>query len=206
MGKRGPKPRGEFDQTTVFTCRLTAQTRRFIDAAKKKSGRSFGQELEHWLRRAVEAKQYAIDHFGNDQNEAICKLIGLTIQATGALRRKKDDPKSVEIDPTLWLRDASVFDATMSGILHLMAGFRPGGADPSAGIHMTTAARALLEELRKAEPADLSVPLGQAENKHEVALADLKADLGELAEPYEKWAEPTVPAVKKNRAFRRNRK
>src|SRR5436190_8655752 len=134
MGKRGPAPKGPFTQSTVFSCRLQPDTRARLDAARAKSGHSLGQELEFWLRRAFKEEDRAIDAYGTRQNCAVCKLIGQTIQAAGVVRRK--DPKTIEIDPTLWLRDPTVFDAAVSGILHLLAGFRPSGTDPTnAGLH-----------------------------------------------------------------------
>jgi hypothetical protein len=200
MGKRGPAPRGEFAKSTVFSCRLQADTRRRLDVAKTQSGRSLGQELEWWLQRAFKEHDSAVEHYGSRQNEAICKLIGEIIKTTGIVVRyeyeeskygqevaktAEGDPifslrepeKKIETDPSLWLRDPSVFDATIAGILHVLAGFRPGGGAYPFGIYMTTAAVALLKEVSN---AGHSLPIDERPNR-ESAMADLKQDLGELA-------------------------
>ena len=51
MGRRGPKPKGEFSgKTAVVSLRLQPDTRARLTTAKEASGRSFTQELEKRLR------------------------------------------------------------------------------------------------------------------------------------------------------------
>jgi hypothetical protein len=180
MAKLGRRPRGEFAQSTQFSCRLQPDTRERLEAEAEKRNHSLTQELEYWLNRGFLAEDRAVEYYGNPQNAAICKLIGLAIQSTGAVRRKKD--KTVEFDPTLWLCDSSVFDATVSSIFHLLAWFRPGGLNPNAGIHMTTAASKLLDELCE-DDASL----------RPINLRAIKANLGELAQrPHPYGGEPLI--------------
>jgi len=51
----GRKPKGEFPRkTSAFSTRITAETRRGIDNAASRSGRSVSQEAEHLLRTALQ--------------------------------------------------------------------------------------------------------------------------------------------------------
>ena len=85
MGKRGPKPKGEYGgkggRTAVLSTRLQRDTRARLVAAAKANVRSLSQELEHRLRRTFTEDDKAIDWYGTQQTEAVVKLIGATIQS-----------------------------------------------------------------------------------------------------------------------------
>src|SRR4051794_10460816 len=113
MGKRGPAPKGEYGhKTAVFSTRLQRDTRARLAATAKASGRSLSQELEHRLRRTFVDDDKAIDFFGSVQNAAICKLLGMTIAATGTtwLKKTEDGWVSDPKDGGEWLRDQKLFD------------------------------------------------------------------------------------------------
>ena len=50
MGKRGPKPRGEFEgKTETFTTRITPKMREALETEARRHGRSISQEVERRL-------------------------------------------------------------------------------------------------------------------------------------------------------------
>lgn len=83
MGKRGPKPRGAYaGKTAVFSTRIMPETLSLLNAAKKTHGTrewSLSQEVEHRLRRTFSDDETDVKFYGNKQNAAIVKLIGLVI-------------------------------------------------------------------------------------------------------------------------------
>src|SRR5262245_40730201 len=96
MGKRGPRPKGEYGRkggrTAVLSTRLQPDTRKRLVAATQASGRSLSQELEHRLRRTFTEDDKAVEFYGSEQTAAVVKLIGAVIQSTAtttSLRTKK---------------------------------------------------------------------------------------------------------------------
>jgi hypothetical protein len=93
MGKRGPKPKGEYGRTAartaVLSTRLQPDTRARLEDAAKSSRRSLSQELEHRLRRSFIEEDAVVDFYGSKTNAAIVKLIGAVIQSTCTDWRKK---------------------------------------------------------------------------------------------------------------------
>src|SRR6516164_3768972 len=88
MGKRGPQPKGEYGRkigrTAVLSARIQPDTRRRLVDATEASGRSLSQELEHRLRRTFIDDDKAVEFYGSDRNEAVLKLVGVTIQSAAA--------------------------------------------------------------------------------------------------------------------------
>src|SRR5215831_7264628 len=176
MGKRGPRPRGEYGnkigRTAVLSTRLQPDTRTRLVAATKVSGRSLSQELEHRLRRTFIDDDRAVDFFGTEQNAAVLKLIGATIQSTGTriLRNKKYE----------WLKEDWLFDDVVDAIIHMLLWFRPGGDSSRHGITIsstTDRADQLISEIRSADP---SLPITKRSTRQH-AMAVLKEKLGDLA-------------------------
>ena len=68
MGKRGPKPKGEYGgkiaRTAVLSTRLQPDTRARLSKAAKASGRSLSQELEHRLRGSFIEEDKVVDFYG----------------------------------------------------------------------------------------------------------------------------------------------
>jgi hypothetical protein len=217
MGKRGPKPRGEYSgKTAVLSVRLQPDTRARLEAEKEASGRSFTQELEKHLRRSFVEDDRAVEFYGTVQNAAILKLIGLVIQAASKTRLRQARGGKWVPDPAgseEWLRDPELFDSVCTAIRHTLAWFRPGGA--IGGLSYSSDAEALLDEIRAADPARPLDPYSSREH----ALAKLKDGLGELAQrphPYDVWskaepvlrsgkAEALIPAAKPAKRKRRKK-
>jgi hypothetical protein len=206
MGKRGPQPKGEYGRkigrTAVLSTRLQPDTRARLFQAAKANGRSLSQELEHRLRRTFIDDDKAVEFFGTEQNAAVLKLIGATIQSTGTrtLRNKKYE----------WLKDQWLFDDVVDAIEHMLLWFRPGGDSGRRSITMssaTTRMDELIDEIRSADP---SLPITKGSTRQH-AMATLKDRLGELASrphPYEEWrnTEPSVRVVPSRPAKRSEKK
>jgi hypothetical protein len=209
MGKRGPKPQGEFSgKTAVISVRLRPETRRRLETEKKASGRSLSQELEWRLRGSFVEDDKAVDFYGSAQNAAILKLLGLVIQAVGTTRLQKRagkwGPNPAEGDE--WLRNPELFDSVCNAIQHTLEWWRPGGA--GRALVYNSDSEALLDEIRAANAAS---PFDKGVTTRQHALAKLRDGLGELAQrphPHDAWskaephadfvmrADPLVPAKK----------
>jgi CelD/BcsL family acetyltransferase involved in cellulose biosynthesis len=206
MGKRGPRPKGEYGgkggRTAVLSTRLQPDSRARLVAAAKTNGRSLSQELEHRLRRTFTEDDKAVDWYGSGQTAAVVKLIGATIHSAAARvsKRGKHD----------WLEEQWLFDDVMDAIAHVLLWFRPGGDSgrrPIALSSGTNEADTLMEEIRSADP---SLPIAKGSTRQH-ALAMLKDKLGDLAKgphPYEDWQkrEPPVRIVVPRPAKRREKK
>ena len=111
--KRGPgggrKPRGEFKgKTATLTTRITPETRRALDSAAQKSGRSLSQEVEYRLGQSLLKNR---DRRGDVRalGEAIAMLLECVERATEAR----------------WGDDAFTCRALQHGIEFLMSHFGP---------------------------------------------------------------------------------
>ena len=205
MGKRGPKPKGEYGRhggrTAVLSTRLQPDTRARLVAAAKAKGRSLSQELEHRLRWTFTEDDKAVDWYGSGQTAAVVKLIGATIQSASARvsTRGKHD----------WLTEQWLFDDVMDAIAHVLLWFRPGGDSGGRSITLssgTNKADKLMDEVRLADP---SLPITKGSTRQH-ALAMLKDKLGDLANgphPYEDWQknEPPVRIIPAKPATRKTK-
>ena len=79
MGKRpGPTPRGEFeDKSAVFSTRIRADTRDWLEETSKESDRSLSQQVEYLLRRAREEDGKIEKAFGSRRNYALMRTISI---------------------------------------------------------------------------------------------------------------------------------
>jgi hypothetical protein len=192
MGRRGPASKGEYGgkiaRTAVLSTRLQPDTRTRLEAAKKASGRSLSQELEHRLRRSFIDDDKAVEFYGTEQNAAVVKLIGATIQSTTARISKKGKHE--------WLKEQWLFDDVMDAIAHMLLWFRPGGDGGrreitlSSGTHISDQ---LINEIRASDP---SLPITKGSNRQH-AMAMLKEKLGDLTQhqhPYDVWLKKELPA------------
>jgi hypothetical protein len=168
MGKRGPRPRGEYEnKTAVFSTRIRPDTRRALEAARIKSGRSLSQELEHRLRQSFHEDKVEITLFGNKQNAAIVRLLGLQIRAVGT--NWFDD------DPGAWLRSTQEFDEVRTAMVHALSWFHPDPQNDRLLFYHSKAAE-ILEEIATADP---TIPLSKTTPRQH-AMVWLKDRLGEL--------------------------
>ena len=89
MGRRpGPKPRGEFeDKSKVFTTRIRADTREWLEQSAKANKLSLSQQVERLLRRAWDEDRYIEKAFGSRRNFALMRLIAATAETIGSRRR-----------------------------------------------------------------------------------------------------------------------
>jgi hypothetical protein len=191
MGKRGPQPKGEYGRksarTAVLSTRLQPDTRGRLVAASEANGRSLSQELEHRLRRTFTEDDKAVEFYGSEQNAAVVKLIGVTIQSAAArtLSNKKYE----------WLKEQWLFDDVMDAVKHVLLWFRPGGDSGRREITLSSATNQiddLIDEIRSADP---SLPITKGSTRQH-AMAMLKDKLGELAyhpHPYDEWNKKEPP-------------
>jgi hypothetical protein len=201
MGKRGPRPKGEYGgkigRTAVLSTRLQPDTRERLVAAKEAGRRSLSQELEHRLRWTFIEDDKAVELYGTEQTAAIVRLIGVTIQAAaarGASNGKKYD----------WLKEQWLFDDVMDAIEHILLWFRPGGDGERREIKLssgTNQAEHLINEIRASDP---SLPIAKRSSRQHT-MAMLKDKLGDLTKhrrPYDDWLKkaPRVRIAVPNRA------
>jgi TraY domain len=110
----------------VLSTRLQPDTRARLVAAKTASGRSLSQELEHRLRRTFIEEDKAVEFYGTEQNAAVVRLIGATIQSAAARISTKGKHE--------WLKEQWLFDDVMDAIAHMLLWFRPGGDSATATV------------------------------------------------------------------------
>jgi TraY domain len=200
MGKRGPKPRGEYGgkiaRTAVLSTRLQPDTRARLSKAAKASGRSLSQELENRLRSTFIEEDKVVDFYGSESNAAILKVIGTVIQSTCTswLVKTADGwVPDVHKDPGEWLRDPKLFDQALTAIVHALMWFKPsGGRDDQFLFYHSTAER-IVDEIRSADP---SLPITKGSTRQH-AMAKLKDKLGNLARqrhPYDELLKKESPA------------
>ena len=191
MGKRGPRPKGEYGRhvrrTALFSTRIQPDTRARLFSAATASGRSLSQEMEHRLRRTFVEDDKVIEFYGNNETAAVVKLIGAVIQSTATTispNRKYE-----------WLKDQFVFDNVMLAIRHVLLWFRPGGDSGLREITLgtaTTQVDQLIDEISSSDPA-LPITTGST-RQHSLAM--LKDKLGKLVttrNPYDDLRKPTRP-------------
>jgi hypothetical protein len=205
MGRRGPPPKGEYGgkigRTAVLSTRLQPDTRARLVEEKKASGRSLSQELEHRLRRTFIEDDKAVEFYGTEQNAAVVRLIGATIQSAAARISTKGKNE--------WLKEQWLFDDVMDAIAHTLLWFRPGGDSGKREITLssgTNRTEQLINEIRSSDP---SLPITKGSNRQH-AMAMLKDKLGDLAKhqhPYDVWLkkEPPVRIAVPDRAKRKNK-
>jgi hypothetical protein len=203
MGKRGPRPKGEYGgkiaRTAVLSTRLQPDTRARLSEAAKASGRSLSQELEHRLRRTFIDDDKAVDFYGTEQNAAIVKLLGTTIHFTATRISSQGKHE--------WLTKQFLFDDVMSAIKHTLLWFRPGGDDGIREMTIssgTERAQQLMNEIRAADPA---LPITSGSNRQH-GMAMLKEKLGDLVserKPYDDLRRPR-PLARRNISNRLKRK
>lgn len=179
MGKRGPKPRGEYaGKSKVLSTRIRPDLRAALDAASKESGRSLSQEIEHRLRRTFTDEKEIRDRFGSRENFYIMRAIDLAIQ-TVVMR---------EESVAEWLNDRETFDRVCKTIGVVLDAIRPPDLTPeeleySAGLdadmHSDSETLAALV-WKSIQDADPSLPLDKGSIlDHRLAL--LKSELGAIA-------------------------
>jgi hypothetical protein len=214
MGKRGPRPKGEYGgkigRTAVLSTRLQPDTRRRLVAATGTSGRSLSQELEHRLRRTFIEDDNAVEFYGCQSNAAILKLIGAIIQSTCSnwdVKTADGWVPDLDKDPEEWLRDPKLFDGVLMAIVHALIWFKPNeGRDEQLFFYHSTA-ESIINEIRSADP---SKPITKRSTRQH-AMAMLKDKLGDLARhrhPYDDWSanEPPVRIVVPNPAKKKQKR
>jgi hypothetical protein len=191
MGKRGPRPKGEYGgkigRTAVLSTRLQPDTRARLAAATETSGRSLSQELEHRLRRTFFEDDKTVEFYGTEQSAAVVRLIGATIQSTATRISTRGKHE--------WLKEQWLFDDVMDAIMHMLLWFRPGGDTGRQELKLssgTDRAEQLINEIRTSDP---SLPITKGSTRQH-AMAMLKDKLGDLARhrhPYDDWREKDAP-------------
>lgn len=186
MGKRGPKPAGEFeDKSAVFSTRIRADTRAWLEQTGKASGRSLSQQIEFLLRRARDEDGKIEQAFGSRRNYALMRLIASTAEtiATTKGRQKLD-----------WLDDPYRFTQVQQAINAVLDAIRPPGKIEAHGPKLQGKIAAS-EALREIQIADGSLPPSASVRRH--VAGKIKADLGSVVErariygrtPDENWEE-----------------
>jgi hypothetical protein len=172
MGRRGPQPRGEFeDKSAVFSTRIRADTRAWLEETRKASGRSLSQQVEFLLRRARDEDGKIEQAFGSRRTYALMRLIASVAEVILTTKGRKG------LD---WLDDPYRFGQVQQAINAVLDAIRPngkiGGETGSRMQGQVTAA----ETLREVQIADSSLPLTSTRRQH--VSGKIKADLGEVVE------------------------
>jgi hypothetical protein len=174
MGKRGPAPKGKYEgKSKVLSTRIRPDTRKWLEEAAKKSGRSLSQEIEHRLRWSFDQDELTVQTFGSRRNYAFMRSIALLMEAIW------DPDKS---DATHWLDDPQAFWQVREATNRLFDMMQPQPPfQPTNPYEMfgggRRAARELMEDIKAADPAaDLD-----RTSERDRLLARLQEDLGEAA-------------------------
>ncbi|MBM2711677.1 hypothetical protein JQK88_10505 [Mesorhizobium caraganae] len=180
MGKRGPAPKGEYEnKSNVLSTRIRSDTRANLVSAAKASGRSLSQEIEHRLRRTFIDDARIEDAFGGRRNYLLMRMVALAAETAFRFAGKNENSN--------WLDEPIAFDAAVKMINEVLSAIRPDGPVDSEDNWdeegRADLARAYSDitwsDVQKADPTlPLDTPI---ENARE-ALFDgmLKADLGPL--------------------------
>lgn len=123
MGKRGPKPRAR--ASVVLSTRIGADTRKAIESAAKRSGRTLSAEIEFRLRRSFDEDESLTDRFGGRRTYALLRLVGEAIKATGSLSFFKEHRKIAQDDD--WLLDPYTYDQATKSVETVLEMVRPPG-------------------------------------------------------------------------------
>lgn len=103
MGKRGPPPK----KGATLGARITIDTRKKLEAAKRASGLSLSEEAENRLARSL-SEEKETEHW-------ILQILRECMRAADMFTGRS------------WLEDPFTFDAMVSVITKLLVAFRPGG-------------------------------------------------------------------------------
>jgi hypothetical protein len=200
MGKRGPRPKGEYGskirRNAVFSTRIQPDTRARLAKAAKANNRSDSQALEHRLRRTFVQDDQDFNLYGSQLNAAIINLLGIILQTTctsWCLKTADGLITDFHKDPGEWLRDQRIFDEVLTAIFHALMWFRPTGTRDEQFIFFHSGAQRIINEIRTSDP---SLPITKGSTRQHV-MARLKDKLGDLTRrghPYEVWwpQEPPV--------------
>jgi hypothetical protein len=116
MGKRGPKPTGEYSSKgATLSARITTGTRAQLEKAASESGLSLSQEVEARLARSLAADQSAFGDFGFSTEFWLCRLIAEAIKHVD------------EFTGQSWRTDPFTFEVMASAIASFLKAFRPAG-------------------------------------------------------------------------------
>lgn len=202
MGKRGPAPKGQYEnKTSVLSTRITSELREALEASARQSGRSLSQEIEHRLRRSFKEDRKLVDRFGGRQMYAVFQTAALVAELR--LGHGND----------VWLRDPHFFDQTLKAIVAVLEQFRPPpdaksirvqGSVPKSGsgrllpkpdpaiskswdkairvVESTAGLRRAREVVETVARSDGSLPVGACEEDAKKLAPYLRDDLGDLAE------------------------
>jgi hypothetical protein len=169
MAKRGRRPKGEYaDKSAVMNFRIRPDTKRLLEEAARKSGRTLSKETEHQLRRAL------ID-MGTGPLHAMLSAVGAAMDPLIRMRSST---------PERWSEDPIMFDQVICGITGALELFRPAKRAPrtsdlAASIHRAVARASLVAVLEKALQTDPLVPLAK-QSAEQRKLTLLKQELGAL--------------------------
>ena len=169
--KRGRPPRGEYpEKTAVMNFRIRPDTKRALQEAAERSGRTLSQETEHQLRRAL-------FDIGTGPTHALFKLIGSSIDALVNLKDQN----------ARWTDDPYLFDQAVKATVAALEMFRPKGPipeTPADALEFGGASRGQAEVSTRLLDIQLTDPpaaLGKS-SKYEREIALMRADLGSLAD------------------------
>ncbi|MGE0652803.1 MAG: hypothetical protein AB7P12_13805 [Alphaproteobacteria bacterium] len=189
MGKRGPMPRGEYqNKSAVLSTRIRADTRKHLQEAAEQSGRSLSQEIEHRLRRSFEDEGKIIAIFGGYRTYAVFRAVVAAVEATRSPYGE---------DGCHWLDDPHHFDLAVQTAMAVLVGFRPAG-DPAqlktddGGLSRAewhefgagSKAASLLDAIQKAPPDIPIADDGDSYARSIRLLAIIRSDLGAVADRY----------------------
>jgi hypothetical protein len=131
--RRGPQPRGEFeDKRRTLTTRITDITRQRLEAASRTNGRSLSQEIEWRLERSFEqqgALREAMDLWCGRKLAGLLLLLGHVMRMAGANARTlpTDGMPAYGWD---WFSNAYAYDQAVRAAKCAFERYRPDG-DPS---------------------------------------------------------------------------
>ncbi len=170
MGKRGPPPKGEYEnKSTTLSTRLRADTRARLVAAATASGRSVSQEVEFRLRRSFDDDEKVMEGYGSRRNRAFMKMIALSTE--GVFNHENLDAE--------WLDDPKAYDLAVRRINMLLEAYRPGPASELDALEMLGVFDSQTRLISAIQNADATLPMDGSGGPHINNL--LKADLGEVA-------------------------
>lgn len=165
-GRRGPIPRGEFqNKSRVLSTRIREDTRKALAEAASASGRSLSQEIEYRLRRSFDNDRMISEKFGNRQNYALLRMLASLFDQAPNERKS-------------WLYDPDNFNHVCDSITRVLLALRPPGADAPDDrdrFFGELNASAVADELGA---ADAAMPPDESAN----TLNFIKADLGDVAD------------------------
>jgi hypothetical protein len=170
------------EKSQILNARITPSTRKLLEQAASRSGRTVSAECEYQLQRALVT-------WGEGPTHAVMATIGRSIDTLMRMRVEGEGKTAQwrKNQKARWWNDPYLYTQAAQAAAAMFEAFRPAGAPPETFQEILDAGgrrqgRFIVETtLREIQLADFSIPF-EKQQPYQRWLTTLKRDLGELVE------------------------